>query len=143
MNPRWRFVRFNAVGVAGIGVQLAALWFLTGVAHTHYLAATSLAVATAIVHNFVWHRRWTWAERTESRGTIAQFLRFAAANGVVSLAGNLVVMVALVPGAGVTPLVANGIAITACGVLNFWLGDSVVFRPARPPGPPAPARRSL
>ena len=63
MNPGLRFVRFNAVGAAGIGVQLAALWLLTGVMHVHYLTATSLAVGTAIVHNFLWHRRWTWAER--------------------------------------------------------------------------------
>jgi putative flippase GtrA len=130
MSPGLRFVRFNAVGAAGIGVQLAALSLLTGVMHVHYLTATSLAVGTAIVHNFVWHRRWTWAERAESQGAIAQFMRFAAANGVVSLAGNLVVMTALIPGAHLTPVVANGVAIGACGLLNFWLGDSVVFRRA-------------
>ena len=133
MSQGRRFVRFNAVGAAGIGVQLAALWLLTGVMHVHYLAATSLAVGTAIVHNFLWHRRWTWAERAESRGAIAQFLRFAAANGVVSLAGNLVVMTALVSGTHLTLVVANGIAIGACGLLNFWLGDSVVFRRADRP----------
>jgi putative flippase GtrA len=127
MNQGLRFVRFNAVGAAGICVQLAALWLLTGVMHVHYLAATSLAVATAVAHNFLWHRRWTWAERAESQGAITQFLRFAAANGVVSLAGNLMVMMALVPGAHLTPVVANGIAIGICGLLNFWLGDAVVF----------------
>jgi putative flippase GtrA len=132
MSQGLRFVRFNVVGAAGIGVQLAALWLLTGVMQVHYLAATSLAVGTAIVHNFLWHRRWTWAERAESEGAIPQFMRFAAANGVVSLAGNLVVMRALVPGTHLTPVVANGVAIGACGLVNFWLGDSVVFRRADP-----------
>jgi putative flippase GtrA len=84
----------------------------------------------ALVHNFLWHRRWTWAERTESRWATAQLLRFVTANGVVSLAGNLVVMMALVPGAHVAPVVANGIAIAICGLLNFWLADAVVFPPA-------------
>ena len=133
MNQRLRFVRFNAVGAVGIGVQLAALWFLTGVLHMHYLPATSAAVGAAVVHNFVWHRRWTWADRRESGDSVAQFLRFAAANGAVSLAGNLVVMMALVSGAHLRPVVANGVAICACGLLNFWLGDSVVFRQPRRP----------
>jgi len=132
---RWlRFVRFNAVGIVGIGVQLTALWFLNDIAHVHYLAATSLAVGTAVVHNFLWHRRWTWEGHAESRGAIAQFLRFAAANGVVSLAGNLLLMVPLVHVVHLGPVVANSAAIGACGVLNFWLGDCVVFRRAPPGG---------
>jgi putative flippase GtrA len=89
-----------------------------------------LAVGAAVVHNFLWHRRWTWGDRAESQGAIVQFLRFAAANGVVSLAGNLVVMMALVPGTHMTPIVANAVAIGTCGLLNFWLGDCVVFRRA-------------
>ncbi len=127
MGPGVRFVRFNAVGAAGICVQLAALWLLTGVMHVQYLVATSLAVGAAIVHNFLWHRHWTWAERAASGPAAAQFLRFAAANGVVSFAGNLVLMMALVRGAHLAPVVANAVAIAACGVLNFWLGDAVVF----------------
>jgi putative flippase GtrA len=128
MKQRLRFVLFNVVGAAGIGVQLGALWFLTSVLHLHYLAATSVAVGVAIVHNFLWHRRWTWADRAEPGGAIAQFLRFVAANGAVSFAGNLMVMMALVRGAHMPPVVANGVAIGACGLLNFWLGDCVVFR---------------
>jgi putative flippase GtrA len=128
MKQRLRFVRFTAIGAAGIGIQLMTLWLLTTVLHLHYLAATAVAVGVAIVHNFLWHRRWTWADRAVSEGAVAQFLRFAAANGAVSFAGNFMVMMALVPGAHVPPVVANGAAIGACGLLNFWLGDCVVFR---------------
>ena len=39
-------------------------------------------------------------------------------------------MVTLVSGAHVEPVVANGVAIGVCGLLNFWLGDAVVFRRA-------------
>ena len=130
MNPWRRFVRFNAVGAAGIGVQLLTVWTLTGVAHVHYLPATSAAVGVAVLHNFAWHRRWTWVDRgaAAGAGAVALFLRFAAANGAVSLAGNLVVMAALVPLAHMTPVAANAVAIAATGVLNFWVGDVVVFR---------------
>jgi putative flippase GtrA len=128
MNQRRRFVRFNAVGAAGIGVQLSVLWLLTGVARMHYLPATLAAVALAVVHNFLWHRRWTWGDRPAGVHPIALFTRFAAANGAVSLAGNLAAMPLLVSVAGLTPVVANGVAIALTGVLNFWVGDVVVFR---------------
>ena len=132
MNQRRRFVRFNAVGAAGIGVQLSVLWLLTGVAHLHYLPATFAAVALAVVHNFLWHRRWTWGDRPVGVHPAALFTRFAAANGAVSLAGNLAAMPLLVSVAGLPPVVANGVAIVLTGVLNFWLGDAVVFRGNRP-----------
>jgi len=132
MNQRRRFVRFNAVGAAGIGVQISVLWLLTGVAHLHYLPATFAAVALAVVHNFLWHRRWTWGDRPVGVAPIALFTRFAAANGAVSLAGNLAAMPLLVSVAGLPPVAANSVAIILTGVLNFWLGDAVVFRGNRP-----------
>ena len=124
MSTWTRFLRFNAVSALGIGVQLAALWLLTG-AGVNVLAATTLAVAAAVVHNFVWHRRWTWADR--NAGLVRTFLSFAAANGAVSLATNLVVMASPVSVVGLAPLLANLVAIGSAGLINFWLGDRVVF----------------
>jgi putative flippase GtrA len=63
---RSRFVRwskFNFVGGIGIAVQFAALFLLKSVFHVHYLAATALAVEAAVLHNFIWHERFTWADR--------------------------------------------------------------------------------
>jgi putative flippase GtrA len=61
-----RWVKFNFVGGIGIGVQFAALFLLKSVLHFHYLIATVIAVEAAVVHNFVWHERFTWADRTRS-----------------------------------------------------------------------------
>ena len=124
MSTWTRFVRFNAVSGLGIGVQLFVLWLLTQVG-MNYLAATALAVAAAVIHNFVWHRQWTWADR--ETGTFTAFLSFVAANGAVSFVTNIVVMAALVSGAGMAAIVANLIAIASAGLINFWLGDHVVF----------------
>jgi putative flippase GtrA len=121
-----RFLRFIAVGAMGIGVQLATLWGLTEVVGLHYLPATGIAVTAAVVHNFVWHRRWTWRDRSRARWA-RTFVAFALANGVVSLGGNLVVMGGLVGFASVSPVPANVAAIGLCGLLNYWLGDRVVF----------------
>jgi putative flippase GtrA len=130
MNQWARFARFNAVGTAGIAVQLAALWLLADVAHLHYLLATPAAVALAVLHNFAWHWQWTWHDRAQPGELLSAFARFAAANGAISLAGNLAVMTTLVSGAHVAPVAANAVAIVVCGLLNFWLGDAVVFRRA-------------
>jgi putative flippase GtrA len=120
-----RFVLFNVVGALGVVVQLASFALLTGVAHVHYIVATSIAVATAVAHNFFWHRWWTWGDRRTA--IHVALLRFTLTNGLVSLAGNLGVMATLVSGAHVPPLPANVVAITLCGLLNFWLGETFVF----------------
>jgi len=121
-----RFVMFNVVGALGIVVQLACVALLTNVVRVHYIAATTIAVSVAVVHNFLWHRWWTWRDRCATAGTA--LLRFVLANGIVSLVGNLGVPATLVSGAHVAPRPANVIAIAVCGVLNFWLGETFVFR---------------
>ena len=89
--------------------------------------STALAVLAAIVTNFVWHRRWTWADRTEAAQSIpAQFLRFAGLNGAVSLAGNVVITAGLAS-AGAPVIGANVIAVVACSAVNFVLADRLVF----------------
>lgn len=128
------FVRFNATSVAGLVVQLATLWLLIHQCALHYLVATATAVAVAVVHNFVWHWRWTWADRRLAPGLlVARFWRFAAANGTVSVAGNVLMMPMLVDGFGLAPVPANVVAVAVCGLINFWLADRVVFRAAARP----------
>jgi dolichol-phosphate mannosyltransferase len=119
-----RFLRFNAVGALGVGVQLASLWLLTGVAALHYLVATPVAVTLAVVHNFVWHRLWTWNDRDVH--VARECARFVVINGLLSMVSNL--GAALVSGTHLHPVVANAVAIMTSGLLNFWLGDVVVFR---------------
>jgi putative flippase GtrA len=61
-----RWCKFNVVGAIGIVVQFAALSFLKSVVHFNYLFATAIAVEAAVVHNFVWHEQFTWADRIGS-----------------------------------------------------------------------------
>lgn len=127
MTNRWtRFVIFNTVGALGVSVQLASLWLLTGVAAVHYLIATPVAVSLAVAHNFIWHRLWTWKDRDVH--VTRAWARFVLTNGLLSLVSNLGVTAALVSGTHAHPVVANLAAIATSGLLNFWLGDVVVFR---------------
>jgi len=47
------WLKFNAVGAIGIGVQLATLAALAGGLRLNYLLATGLAVEAAVLHNFI------------------------------------------------------------------------------------------
>ena len=126
-------LRFYAVGAVGIGVQLAALAIFKSGFGLGYLAATVLAVEAAILHNFFWHERWTWADRTRllPAGRAGRLVRFHLTNGAVSILGNLALMQALVGRMHVPYLAANAIAIALCSVLNFLAADRLVFRPLR------------
>ena len=131
MLKRW--LKFNFVGGLGIGVQLAALLLFRSVAHLNTLIATALAVETAVIHNFLWHDRFTWRDRpaeTVSRSFL-RFLRFNATNGLVSIAGNLAIMHWLADLWRLNFLVANLVAITVCSLLNFLLSDRLVFQSVR------------
>lgn len=125
-----RWLRFNAVGLAGIAVQLAALAGLKQWVDLPVLAATAIAVEIAVLHNFYWHERWTWGT-AGTPGLGARLLRFHAANGLASIASNLVWMRLLTGALGLHYLVANGISIAATALINFALSERFVFRPVR------------
>jgi putative flippase GtrA len=122
----YRFARFCAVGAGGVIVQTVMLGVLLRVAGMHYLVATAVAVEASVLHNFVWHRRWTWADRPRAR-TVVSLLRFNATNGATSLIGNLALMFLLVGMLQLNPQAANLITIAICSLVNFALADRFVF----------------
>lgn len=121
-----RFARFSIVGAGGIVVQTLALAALLRFSDIHYMLATAVAVELSVLNNFVWHRRWTWADRRASRAALA-LLRFNATTGAMSIAGNLLFMFLLVSGLRLDPRAANLIAIGLCSLVNFALSDRFVF----------------
>lgn len=121
-----RWLKFSAVGATGIAVQLITLAVLLRISGMHYLLATALAVELSVLHNFVWHRKWTWADRTagSSRNLL---LRFNLTNGALSIVGNLFFMWLFVGCAGMDARFANVLTISICALANFILSDLIVF----------------
>jgi putative flippase GtrA len=124
------WMKFNAVGLLGIGVQLVVLTALKSGAGFNYLAATVIAVEAAVLHNFFWHEHWTWIERTRSAsgGLPDRLARFHVTNGLISIAGNLTLMWVLVSRLHLHYFLANIMAIATCSILNFLASDRLVFR---------------
>jgi putative flippase GtrA len=136
-----RWAIFNAVGVIGFVVQLAVLTVLLH-AGAHYLVATVLAVEAAVLHNFLWHEHWTWRDRTAPKSDTnattlvplgsdddrrGRLIRFHLLNGAISLAGNLLMMQALVGGSGLPPVAANAFSVGICALVNFVASDRLIF----------------
>lgn len=125
-GPWLRWLRFNAVGAIGMGVQLAALLFLESLLRLDGLLATALAVETAVIHNFVWHERFTWPDRPAGNSA-ARFLKFNITTGSVSILGN-VALTAFFHRMGHLPYwSANLASIAICSLANFMVSDRVVF----------------
>jgi putative flippase GtrA len=124
-----RWLKFNLVGGMGIVVQLLVLVMLKTGLHLNYLIATVLAVETTVIHNFFWHERFTWADR--SGASLPRFLQFNLTTGLFSIVGNLGLMKLLVGLGHINYLLANGITITACSAINFLVSDGFVFAPDR------------
>jgi putative flippase GtrA len=149
-----RWMKFNFVGGIGMIVQFVALFLLKSALHINYLAATAIAVEIAVLHNFVWHEKFTWAEKmwvdkiwaeklwvdriqvdrgpvdrlqNSHSGPLRRLARFHVANGVVSILGNLALMRAMVGAAHMNYLMANAIAIAVCAVANFAASEWWVF----------------
>lgn len=125
-----RWLKFNFVGAVGIVVQLVALKILNGALGLNYQYATALAVETAVIHNFVWHERFTWVERCGGNrsAVLSRLLRFNLTTGLVSMLGNLAIMAVLHGRFHWPVMISNIVAIAACAVLNFVVSDHLVFR---------------
>ncbi len=124
-----RWARFNAVGLMGVLVQITVLMFVRSVWNLHYLPATALAVEMAVLHNFWWHERWTWSDRTATAETsvLGRLLRFNMTVGTVSIVQNLFLMEFLVAGLNFHYLPANLMAIASCSTLNYFSSHWLVF----------------
>jgi len=121
-----RWLKFNAVGAGGIVVQLGMLAVLKSGVGLDYLLATGLAVEAAVIHNYLWHERFTWADRSRTNSWIG-FAKFNVTTGMFSILGNVILMRALVGGAHMNYFVANILTIALCSFVNFVVSDRFVF----------------
>lgn len=130
MHFLFRWIKFNTVGMVGVAVQLSTLGILVHGFDFHYILATVIAVETAVLHNYVWHEKWTWSDVVGDPASqwFYRLVRFHVTNGFTSLLGNLLLMKSLVGTFHLPVVYANLIAIAACSLINFMLSHYWVFR---------------
>jgi dolichol-phosphate mannosyltransferase len=124
-----RWLKFNAGGI-GILVQSGTLAALTTWLHVGYITATALAVEVAIIQNFFWHERFTWADRggLRTREDYWRFLKFNVTTGAFSILGNVALMRVFVGLLHLNLVLANLLTIATCSIFNFAVSDRLVFK---------------
>jgi putative flippase GtrA len=125
-----RWIKFNFVGAIGFAVQMACFSLLYGVCRIDKLWSTGLAVEIAVLHNFVWHEKFTWRHlpRGGNREVLARLFRFHLGNGLISIAGNVILVKVFADVFRISPYLGNVLAIAICALANFAASEWFVFR---------------
>lgn len=55
-----RWLKFNLVSLAGLGINMTVLWFLTSVLGLYYLISNLFGIAAATLWNYFANLLWTW-----------------------------------------------------------------------------------
>jgi putative flippase GtrA len=121
-------MRFNLVGVMGITLQTVTLWVLVQWAGASTSIAVTVAVLTAVSHNFVSHERFTWRDLPREH-RLKRWLSFHVSSGVVSVLTNVGVTLTVMNVTGLSVLPANIMAVAIGSLVNFWINDRLIFRP--------------
>jgi putative flippase GtrA len=127
-----RWLRFNAIGLMGTGVQLLLIFLLRTFFQLNYFVATLIGVQCSLIHNFFWHQHWTWKNslRTGRKESFQRFLRFNSTSGTISMMGNLGFTSVLVQAVHLPYFACNILAIGGTNILNFFLANNFAFQPA-------------
>jgi len=135
ISGKWRFGRFSLVGFMGAVLQLMLLSLLMNGFGLASLAATPIAIEITILHNFIWHERFTWSGLgpKTARHLFLRLLRFHASNGLISLAGNTILTYCLVERLKAPVLPTAVGAMVLCSLANFLTADRWVYRRPREP----------
>lgn len=125
-----RPIVFATVAAAGFLLQTATVRLLTQWTATPAELATAAGVEFAVLHNFLWHERWTWSDRP-TRSHLRRFVGYQIATGFTSILGNVLIVSLAVHVFGIGPTVANVLAVALMSVANYLIADRLVFRTAR------------
>mgnify|MGYP003972490835 CR=1 FL=1 len=73
-----RFLKFCAVGLSGVFVNLGLLWLMTEPVGLYYVLSYILAIEASIINNFTWNELWTFRDRrVSSQGVVGgRFAKF-------------------------------------------------------------------
>jgi dolichol-phosphate mannosyltransferase len=132
-----RFLRFAAVGLSGVVVDMGIFFLLSDHHGLGWGLTRSKLVASeaAIVNNFLWNDVWTFQDVARSQASASAKLGRFAKFQAICLAG-IAISIALLNFQfnvlGINRYIANGVAIGAVTVWNFWLNLKFGWRVTAP-----------
>ena len=117
---------FGLVGASGYAVNLAVFQVVYAGGASHLAAATA-AFLVAVANNYLWNRRWTFADAAATSKRV-QAPRFLAVS-VAAFGMSLVVLEVLVSVAHVHAVMAQAVAIAVVTPMGYVGQKLWSFRP--------------
>ncbi len=127
-----RFIIFTFVGISGIVVNNAILYYAKEYLFVPIPIASLIAIQLAIFNNFIWNHRFTWTDR-EMKGFSAirtGLIKFTMVSWIAGVL-NWIILLLLTHYAGIYYILANLIAIFIASILNYFLNDLWTFQTQR------------
>ena len=128
--PVGRFLRFGAVGLSGVFVDLGMFYLFRRLGLGLTLSVI-LSGEVAILNNFLWNDRWTFADLSRGQRSwgkgVKRFLKF----NTICLTGlvlNATIVNVLSRGLGANEYLAKLIAIAVVTFWNFWVNLKLSWR---------------
>src|SRR5208283_1893148 len=131
--PVNRFIRFAAVGLSGVIVDMGLLFLLSDPTMLGWGLTRSKLIAAemAILNNFTWNDLWTFRDLSaQQRGAKARLRRLGKFQ-LICLAGvaiNTILLNLQFNLLGMNRYLANAVAIAAVTGWNFWLNLKISWR---------------
>ena len=129
--PMGRFLRFGAVGLSGVFVDLTIFHIMRTVINMGLTRSTIFSAEVAILNNFLWNDLWTFGDISRKQtGKRQRFKRFWKFN-MVCLAGIIIqtlVVNFLFNSLGMNQYIAKLIAIAVATIWNFWVNLKLSWR---------------
>ncbi len=135
--PVNRFIRFAAVGLSGVIVDMGLLFLLSDPTTLAWGLTRSKLIASemAILNNFMWNDTWTFRDLSSQQPGLKARLRRLGKFQLICLAGvaiNATLLNLQFNLLGMNRYIANAVAIAAVTAWNFWLNLKLSWRIAEP-----------
>ncbi len=125
---RRRLMRFTVVAALGFAVQVVLVVLFADRWGWSLPVSTAASVEAAVLHNWAWHECWTWRRRVTGTHRLQRLVAFHAANGAISLLGNVACAEVLVRTTSLALPWRTLLSVALVGGLNFLVAERVVFR---------------
>lgn len=125
-----RFIKFSIVGGSGILVNMGFIWFFTEIGGLYYLVSSVLAIALAMISNFIWNDLWTWRDSGEPgvKAYMTRMAKFIVVSSIAAYIGNLGILWILTHFFHIYYLISNLIGIAVGTILNYSVNNFWTFK---------------
>ncbi len=125
-----RFLKFGIVGGSGVFVNQGMFMILGKFTSVPVEIRSPIAIAVAIITNFLLNYYWTWRDRKSSdlKHIGAGFLKFAFSSGVTAFIFNYLPLLFMVNVLNWNDNISNIIGIGVASVANFLISHFWTFK---------------